>query len=193
MKKETVFCDVDDVVAGLCTEWIRLYNAEYDDTLRREDVTDWNIAKFVKPECGADIFKYLHRKDLYDGVLPIDGAWEGVFALREMGYRVVFATACNISMAGLKLQWLDDHGFLSMDMRGISKDYIEINDKHLLRGGTLIDDYPVNLDGFEGRRLLFSAPHNQSLSDDEFVFTRAADWTEVVKRMEIKRFRLTTH
>lgn len=189
-KRPVVFCDVDDVIADLCTEWVRLYNADYDDTLRREDVTDWNIAKFVKPECGDAIFNYFHNKDLYDKVLPVEGSTHGIFALREMGYRVVYATSCNISMAGLKLQWLDDYGFLSMDMRGISKDYIEVSDKHLLLGDTLIDDYHHNLNGFQGRRILFNASHNAGVSHNDFAFTRAADWDEVVNKLSVNRFKL---
>ena len=185
-----IFVDVDDVVADLCSEWVRLYNHEYGDTLRREDITDWNITKFVKPECGNNIFNYLRNHDLYKGVLPIDGASEGVMQLRDLGYRVVFATSCNLKMAGQKLQWLDDYGFLSMDKQGVCKDYIEISDKHLLLGDTLIDDYHHNLNGFNGRRILFKASHNLDVSHSDFTFSRAADWDEVVKKMELNRFKL---
>lgn len=189
-EKSVIFCDVDDVVANLCGEWVRLYNAEYGDTLQQKNVTDWDISKFVKPECGDDIFKYLWNDNLYQGVEPIDGASEGIMQLRDLGYRVVFATSCNLKMAGQKLQWLDDYGFLSMDKRGVCKDYIEISDKHLLLGDTLIDDYHHNLNGFQGRRILFNASHNLAISQNDFTFSRAANWEEVVKKLEINRFKL---
>ena len=189
-KKPVVFCDVDGVIADLLTEWVRLYNIDHNDNLRHQDVTDWDVSKFVKPESGYAIFDILHRKDLYEGVLPIDGALDGIMAIRELGYRVVYATSCNISMAGLKLQWLDDYGFISMDKQGISKDYIEVSDKHLLLGDTLIDDYHHNLNGFQGRRILFNASHNISIPQNSFTFTRAADWNEVVNKLSVNRFKL---
>lgn len=182
-EKPVVFVDVDGVVADLLSEWLRLYNIDYDDTLQAENVMDWDVSKFVRPECGDNIFTYLWNDDLYQGVQPIDGALEGIMALRDLGYRVVFATSCNLKMAGQKLQWLDDYGFLNMDKQGICKDYIEISDKHLLLGNTLIDDYHHNLNGFKGRRILFDASHNQDISHNDFKFSRAANWDEVVKNM----------
>ena len=80
-----------------------------------------------------------------------------------------------------------------MDMRGISKDYIEISDKHLLLGDTLIDDYHVNLNGFEGRRILFEASHNKTVSHDEFAHAKAADWKQVIDLMTTKRYKLNKH
>lgn len=174
-----VFVDVDGVVADLGTEWVRRYNADYDDTLDYHNgITGWDMSAAVKPECGKKIFDYLHAADLYDGVQPIEHALAGVQSLRALGYRVVFATSTNVHQAGNKLRWLARHGFLELKYGTISPDYVELHDKHLLRGFALIDDGPHNLAGFKGGRILFHAGHNARHVDD--TFTRLRSWGEVV-------------
>jgi hypothetical protein len=66
--------------------WIWLYNYDYSDSLDYLDVDEWDVSKFVKPECGKKIFDYLLYKDLYDHVSPIPDAVWGVNMLREFGF-----------------------------------------------------------------------------------------------------------
>lgn len=184
MEQKVIFCDIDGVVADLGTEWLRRYNADYDDQLDYyRDINGWDMAQFVKPECGKKIFEYLHLADLYDGVLPIEGALAGVQELRARGYRVVFATATNVNQAGNKLRWLARHGFLELKYGSVSYDYIEVYDKHLLRGFALIDDGAHNLRGFQGWRILYDTQHNRQETDSSFVRARG-EWPGVVSLFE---------
>src|SRR5690625_2202655 len=64
----TILCDVDGVVADLLTEWVRRYNAKYDDDLSPEDITEWEMHRNVKPECGTDIHNFLRMPNLYSMV-----------------------------------------------------------------------------------------------------------------------------
>jgi len=98
-----IACDVDDVACDLVTEWIRLYNRDYFDTLSTPDITEWNIVKFVKPECGDKIYDYLDNPSLYDTIYPVERSIDGVIALRNMGHRVVFVTSAVNGCAGRKL------------------------------------------------------------------------------------------
>lgn len=152
--------DVDGVVADLHTEWLRRYNRDYQDHLRTEDISRWDMDTVVKAECGKRIYDYLSQPDLYDHVAPIDGAWLGVQYLRGAGHRVVFATSCVQGMTDPKWRWLQRHSFLG-EGRAQSGDLIVVHDKSLIRADMLIDDYPKNLEGFKGLRLLFDAPYNR--------------------------------
>ncbi|WP_167856349.1 5' nucleotidase, NT5C type [Hymenobacter metallicola] len=179
MSEKVIFCDVDGVVADLGPEWVRRYNADYNDNLcYKTGVTGWDMTPFVKPECGQKIYNYLHDKTLYDGVQPIEGSVEGVARLRELGFRVVFATSTNVHMAGRKLLWLAEHGFLDLKYGTLSPDYMEVHDKSLLHGGALIDDGEHNLKNFCGIRILFSARHNAAVNNPSFF--RVNNWKEVV-------------
>ena len=132
--------DVDGVCADLMPEWLRRYNRDFGDALTPQDITDWDVTRFVKPEARPKIFDYLHDADLYDGVEPIAGALEGVRQIRANGNRVVFITSTVTGHAGKKLLWLRRHGFLSCRNPHPCRDYFEGTDKALLNIHYLIDD-----------------------------------------------------
>lgn len=170
--------DVDGVCADLHTEWLRRYNAEYNDDLTVDRIHQWEMVTAVKPECGKDIYRYLGQPDLYEHVPVIEGAKEGIADLREAGYRVVFVTSCTKGMTDQKWGWLERHGFLEAGSRG-NADLIIAHDKSLIRASVLVDDYDGNFKGWETFGILFSAPYNASF-DTPFNIVRAKNWLQVV-------------
>lgn len=165
-----LFIDVDDVCAQLGVEWLGRYNKDYNDRVQVSDLTNWAIDRFVK--CGNKIYRYLDDPTLYDNVKVTKGALEGVKALRKMGHRVAFATSTPMSTAGRKFQWLKDNGF-----EPTIKDYVELNDKSLLRGDFLFDDRFDNVVGFEGHGILLTRPWNKN----ETYLKRVNNWKEFVR------------
>ena len=169
---KVVYVDVDDVCALLEPVWLGRYNKDYNDNLTDEDLKEWSIEKFVKPECGLKIYEYLKDPKIYDEVLPRDGALDGVNAIREMGhYRVLFATSCPVEVAGRKFHWLREYGFIKKE-----RDYIEIRDKSLLRGDYMIDDSYDNVSGFTGYGYLLTRPWNRKY----IWYHRINDWKDFV-------------
>lgn len=144
--------DVDGTVANLMDVWLSRYNRDYNDNLRFEQITEWDVSKFVKPECGERIYSYLDDPTIYNDVSPIEGAVDGVNSLRLAGHRVVFVTAGGEAS---KYEWLLKYGFL--DNR---KDYVRCVDKSLIRADVLVDDGPHNLAVFHGGRILLRNPAN---------------------------------
>jgi 5'(3')-deoxyribonucleotidase len=182
IEQQIVLVDVDQVVADLYPSWFGRYNKEYSDDLHTDRVTSWNMEQFVKPECGKDIFRYLSQRDLYDDVLPVHGALEGINHIRSLGFRVVFLTASNLHMGGRKLQWLIEHGFLTVEKdQHHHHDYVECVDKSLFApvGSFMIDDYPVNLRPYQGQRVLFTQPHNANLDTVSEGMVRVNNWAQV--------------
>src|SRR6266550_5923080 len=97
----TVGVDVDGVLADLHQEWLRRYNRDFKDTLVQEDVTEWAIDKFVKPEALvlnqngiAPLFQYLQDPDLYENMPEIPHAREGLEYIRRRGHDVVLVSNC---------------------------------------------------------------------------------------------------
>jgi 5'-nucleotidase len=167
-----IIVDIDDTIADLLTVWLSRYNADYHDTLTRDDVTAWDMTKFVKPECGVKIYDYLKDEHIYDEVEPIPGALMGVTRLRGMGHHILFVTA-NIHRE--KWEWLKRHGFLPKTWT--SQDYICCYDKHLIKADAIIDDKPETIDRFPGLAILFDRPHNQVYN----ALWRAHSWGEVIE------------
>jgi len=154
--KITIALDVDGVLARLHDEWLRRYNRDWDDNLQVEQITEWEIHKLVKPECGTHIYKYLDDTTIYDHVLPEKDAQEVVQRLRADGHRVVLATTSTPKSMGRKYAWAKHYGLVES-----TKDYIEVGDKGLLRADVLLDDYIGNLEAFKGWSVIYNQPWNK--------------------------------
>jgi len=156
----TIAFDIDGVLADVHTPWLKKYNEDYNDDLDIYDIKQWEISKIVKKECGDKILGYLNAS-IYEETPPIDGALEAVNIAREFG-RVIFATQVNFDnctgLAGVKYTWLKKHGFDPG-----YKNYIECNDKGLIRAAMLIDDYEKNLYAFDGIRVIVTQPWNKTV------------------------------
>lgn len=177
--RPVIAVDVDGVCADLHVEWLKRYNAEYGDTLTVADIHQWEMVTAVKPECGKSIYKYLSQPDLYANVPVIEGAKEGVAALREKGYRVIFVTSCTKGMTDQKWEWLERHGFLVSGSRG-NADLVIAHDKSLIQANLLIDDYDGNFNGWNSYGILFSAPYNAAF-DPPCNIVRADNWKTIVQ------------
>lgn len=160
MRKPIIGVDVDETVADLLGEWLRRYNRAYDDSLLPEDLTEWELEKQVKPECGHKIFDILREQDMYDHVLPLPGARTGVHQLVSAGYRVVYVTSCVEGTADQKLRWLRRWKFLP-DIGGrVCHDFIACSDKALIDVDILFDDNVVTVERFPRKAFLITQPHN---------------------------------
>lgn len=172
MRQPTILVDVDEVVADLLGTWLHRYNVKYDDRLAREDITEWDLTEFVKPECGDKIYEFLGDYFIYDDVPPIPGALRGVEKLRSLG-RVVFVSSANAATMAAKVHWLERWGLLEDDPR--HSNLVYAHDKSLVRGDILIDDGPHNVGAFPGETILFDQYHNRSHAHPR----RARDWDSV--------------
>lgn len=155
-----IFVDLDGVVIDLITAWLARYNQAYDDNLTKQKVTGWNLDRFVKPECGKDIYKYLDDPQLYHAAEPEPGALEYIPQLWALpGVRVVFNTTAVRGTMGAKLDWLQRYNLVPAGWG--SRDYIEVSDKGLLHpGGWLVDDGVHNIEAYQGGKVLFRQPWN---------------------------------
>ena len=76
-----------------------------------------------------------------------------------------------------KYEWLDHHfPFIRWKRR------IFCGDQSVLKGDVLIDDHDFNLSVFNGRRIMFSAPHN--ISDTKY--ERMNNWLDAGKLFDLK-------
>lgn len=168
-------CDVDDCVANLSDVWIARYNKDWHDNLKINQITNWDVSRFVKPELGKNVFKYFEMPDLYDEIIPVKGAKEGVAELRKMGHRIVFVTSMTEGCAGRKYKWLKQYGFIDR-----IDDYVEMRDKSLLYADCLIDDNWSNISGFKFCGILYDRPWNKNINSTKIHF-RIYNWTGIVK------------
>lgn len=169
-----VAIDVDGVVADLHCEWLKRYNADYNDRLSVDSIRVWGMHKVVKPECGRRIYDYLSDSTLYDNVPSIHLALAGIRRIRDANFKIVFVSSCVVGSMDAKARWLERHGFI--DGSSITKKtFIACSDKHLIRADVLIDDYPLNLDEFPAKTVLFTQPWNLSA----YGYARMIGWRDI--------------
>jgi 5'(3')-deoxyribonucleotidase len=163
-----IILDIDDVVIDLLPRWLDMYNKEYDDCLQVQDVTDWDLTKFVVEKCGKKIYDYLKDPGLYDDIPQVDGAVAGIVVLRNMGHEIVFATATDHPG---KMAWIKER-FPDIPI-------LVAPDKRWVEGDLIVDDKPDTVANFPGIGILFDRTHNQ---DFEW-YPRAFSWIEVLTRV----------
>lgn len=168
--KPRLAIDQDQVIADLLTEWVNRYNKDYDDNLKKEDITEWNFCKLVKPQCGKKIYNYLDDENLFLNLKPIEGSIETIKKLSE-SYEIFIVTApWNINNVIPKYVWLKKYlPFID------EKNYVFTRNKSIINADYLIDDKPSNLENFRGVGMLYDAPHNKS----ENRFKRVHNWLEI--------------
>jgi 5'(3')-deoxyribonucleotidase len=164
---------MDSTLCNIIDPWLEAYNEEFNDNVTSEDVLDFNISKFVKPEAKKYIFKYLTTKDFYKRVRPITDFAIEAEKLHHAGHNIVICTSAmnNTVMMKDKLEWLETH------MSFIPKDNIMfVNNKGLLRADWLYDDKLENITNFlesnpESKGFLIRCPHNRETIKNNTLYT----------------------
>jgi len=185
-----ISCDVDGVVADLQTEWLRRYNAKYEDNLTLDDWDCFGVHE--KAKCGVKLYEFLTDPTLYPAVCPIHGALEGVNRIRSLGHRVLFVTSCTQGMTDQKYAWLVNSGFLPETSwwGGFSKDFLTVGDKNLIDAHLLIEDRAETaIDWAESRSkpaIIYNQPWNRKV---EWIsrlspwITRVNSWKDIVENV----------
>lgn len=165
-----IVSDVDDVCADLVTEWLKRYNKDWNDNVKKSDLTDWDISLFIKDKNNKKyLYEYIEDPSLYDKIKPIKNSLWGINTLRNFGYRIIFVTSSTSGSAGRKFHWLQDYGFIEN-----KKDYIEAYDKSLIFGDYMIDDKLDNVQSFTGKGILFGEMWGNVWN------RKAKNWKEVI-------------
>jgi 5'(3')-deoxyribonucleotidase len=177
MTNKIILFDIDDVVADLIKPWLSWYNWQYVDNLKKKSITDWDISQFTVPSCGEKIYDFVHDPRVYNLVKPIKGAKKVINNLRKNGHRVIYITAANRHNGGVKLKWLNSHGFNVKH-----EDYIESKDKSTTYGDLFFDDGWHNIsNSIAEEAYLYTQPWNEKYEYNK----RVRNWTDIEKVCKI--------
>lgn len=169
--------DVDGVIYDLLPEWLFRYNYRCNDALTPDQITEYDIMKFIKPGCKQIMRDILHHSELYTRVTLVPGAVQGIKALREAGLEVIFVTA-GIN-PGKIWRLAKDEFLRTPEDPNLSGDWIVTSRKELLGGiDFLLDDYWLNCRQWPTQAIQFGnwaySAHNQH-------HTWAGAWEEAVQ------------
>jgi 5'-nucleotidase len=184
MKRLKVGIDLDTTLNNLDEVWIQWYNKEYNDNLTVEDMIDWDVTKYVKPECGKDMYKFLWTPGLFRS-LGIRPYAQGVCNMLSRYFDLYIVTASHPNVVPDKWAWVEKHlPFIPYER------FIPLKEKNLLDMDYLIDDGPHNIEAFtKGTPVIIDMPYNRYLGDQ---YVRCHNWKDVMEFFigEIRRLQI---
>ena len=163
--------DMDEVMADTLAEHLRRYNQTFDEDVTPQDLAGKGLWEITPADRQQQLRDFLDAEDFFEDLAIMPGAQE-VLKNLSVRFEIFIATQAMAvpNSLGPKYRWLQRHfPFIP------PTHYVFCGNKSILRADFLIDDQPKNLLHFEGRGLLYTAPHNL----EAIGFTRVNNWQEV--------------
>lgn len=177
MRKLTILVDMDDTIENLLDVWVAYLNEHYGTSVRKEDITEWDLSKAFPTIEGDKIYSALLDETLWDAVRPLPGAVKYLKKLIDDGNEVFIVTASHPDSVRAKMNKVLFRYFPYITYQNV----IIASKKQLISGDILIDDAPHNMGG-QYFGMLFTAPHNKSITDESLSkmnAIRVKDWKEI--------------
>ena len=160
-----ILIDLDSICVDLLTPWLGTYNEMFDDCLSVDDITDWQLAGFIKTEEKKAFFQIIKEPLFFRNLEAIPGAKEAVHTLRARHEVRLVSAPFGLYSYTDKAWWVRqklglDHSSLVL-MPG--------NNKHWLQADVLIDDKPETLMAWkatwpDAKSATIAYPYNQEFS-----------------------------
>ena len=153
-----IFIDMDDVLVELLDEWLVKLNKISKYHREPEDIVNWDM-KLAYPDLTSNqLYNLLFDETMWSNIKPVKNAYKYLKQLIDDGHEVYIATSSSPRSFFIKTEYclLKHFDFLT------PKNLICINDKYLLDGDVLFDDYHENLRKFKGVKVLKDAPYNRN-------------------------------
>ncbi|MEG9433973.1 5' nucleotidase, NT5C type [Terriglobus sp. ADX1] len=165
--------DMDEVMADTVAEHIRRYNADFRTELSKEDMDGKWLWQCVPDAHHEALVGYLNEPEFFRHLEVMPDAQRVLERLNRDHEVFIASAAMEVPMSfAAKFAWMEQH------FPFIRPSHIVFcGDKGILAADYLIDDNPRQLRAFQGKGLLFSAPHNRLAKE----WTRVEDWNAVEK------------
>jgi 5'-nucleotidase len=167
---ERIIIDMDEVIADPMGEMISWYKKEYGLPINYQKMLGGSWVKGFPEEHQLLIRERLHAEGFFRRLPVMKNA---VDVLKKMNdqYEIFIVSAATEFPNSLKdkLEWLLEH-FPYLSWRQL----VLCGDKRLVSGDYMIDDHVRNLKHFNGKKYLFTSPHNLDITE----FPRINNWEE---------------
>jgi len=170
--KQQILVDMDGVMADVYAQFIKM---EYEETGNKIDISTLDGKK--EKEAFPHYDKHINTKGFFRTVPVMPGSIEVLKYLSEK-YRILIVSSCTEypDSPKEKIEWLNQYfPYISWERM------IFCGDKDSIVGDIMIDDHADNLDVFDGKKILFTQPHNTEIKDSKY--ERADSWEQIKKML----------
>ncbi|MES2808826.1 MAG: 5'(3')-deoxyribonucleotidase [Bacteroidota bacterium] len=174
MDKLSIAIDMDEVIADPIDKFITLYQRDHGYNYTLDQMHGKEFGELLPPELTLSLREYLNQKGFFRDLKVIPDSQEVIAELTKKYdvYIVSAATEFPLSLED-KQAWLGDH------FPFISWTNIMFCGHKIVNTDIMIDDRTKNFVKFNGRKLLFTSPHNVTLTEYE----RVNNWKEVAEKL----------
>ena len=163
--------DMDEVMADTMGHYLKLYNRDFDQNLKVEDLHGRRVFDVIDPAHADRALEYFHQEEFFANIGLMPDSQEVIADLCQR-YEVFVTTAamdvpCSFTP---KFEWLQQH-FPFLPTSRI----VFCGDKSIIKADYLIDDSVRHFERFSGEGILYTAPHNVH----ETRFRRVSSWQDV--------------
>jgi 5'(3')-deoxyribonucleotidase len=175
--KKIIAVDMDDTLQDFIPHWINAYNKKYNDKLHHSQITEWDVTKFIKPECGVKIYELLNEPNFFANMTPKESSQEVTKWLSEY-YDIYIVTNSHYKTYDEKIKWVMKH---YPHLKIEDGKFITLKNKYLFKADYLIDDGAHNIESFPNTSLLINMPHNQNYVNEDKTkrVYRVNNWSEI--------------
>jgi 5'(3')-deoxyribonucleotidase len=165
--------DMDEVMADTLAEHLRRYNEAFEEEVTPHDLVGKGLWEVTPADRQAQLRAFLDAEDFFEDLALMP---DSQHVLKELSSRFEIFIASQAmavpNSLGPKYRWLQRHfPFIP------PTHYVFCGNKSILRADFLIDDQPRNLQLFQGKGLLYTAPHNLTVTG----YTRVDNWQQVAE------------
>jgi 5'(3')-deoxyribonucleotidase len=173
-RRQRVAIDMDEVIADTIDQFVEIYRSNHGFDLQRELADGKEVREVLPVELRPTLSKYINEPGFFRHIKVMPGSQEVVRQLAGR-YDVYIVSAAMEFKNSLidKYEWLADH------FPFIPWTHIVFCGHKIVNVDVLIDDRTRNFTDFEGRKLLFSSPHNMLVEGYE----RVHNWDEVAGKL----------
>jgi 5'(3')-deoxyribonucleotidase len=173
-RKTRIAVDMDEVLADPLAKFIKLYNRDYGVPLDLKIAPGNELSMHVPEHARLKLREYINEKGFFRDLDVIPDAVDVMKELQKK-YEVFIVSAAMEFPNSLqdKYEWLADH------FPFIGWQHIMFCGYKIVNTDIMIDDRIKNFVDYQGRKLLFTSPHNMLLRDYERVDT----WKEVAEKL----------
>ena len=172
--KIRIAIDMDEVIADTIDKFIELYKREHNTLIRLDEMDGKEFNEMLPDDIKQTLKAYLHQPGFFRDLKVMPGSQEVVKALCDK-YDVYIVSAAMEFPNSL----LDKHDWLAEHFPFIHWMNIIFCGNKIVDVQIMIDDRIRNFVGFNGRKLLFSSPHNHLITEYE----RVNSWSEVAVKL----------
>ena len=168
--KSQVLVDMDGVLADVYGQFIKMEYRDSGIRLKREDLCGKS-----EEEAFPSFNRHVREVGFFRTAPLMEDSVEGLKLLNDKSNVLIVSSATEFPGSLIeKQQWLNEHfPFITWEQM------IFCGRKDSIKGDIMIDDHLKNLRYFEGRKVLFSQPHNMCVQDQ--MYQRVTGWKDIME------------